>query len=105
MGHLIEILSAINSTVSASDDFRALLEHSFTATTSGSGEQPTPLDLWNQIMNANEDELTVQKRLLANCDPSERKEYGRDGILGFPSNSDESENDAEDYYNYNSPMQ
>jgi hypothetical protein len=106
MGHLVDILGAINSTVSASDEFRALIESSLTGATLGSGE-PTDVEMWNKIMQSNEDELIVQKRFLADCDPSERQEYGRDGLLsGFPSNTDESENDTEDFaYSFNTSMQ
>lgn len=107
MGHLIEILGAISSTVSASDDFRALLESSLTYATIGSGEPTTSaIDLWKNIMQSNEDELQVQKRFLADCDPSERQDYGRDVITGFPSITDDSENDTEDInYHYHSSMQ
>lgn len=106
MGHLIEILSAIGSTVSASDDFRALLESSITSDRLGSGEPTTAIDVWTKIMQSNDNELQVQKRLLADCDPNERQEYGRDGSNGFPSIPDDTENDTEDYfYNFNSSMQ
>lgn len=108
MGHLVDILGAINSTVSASEDFRALIESSLTGATSGSGEPAGEVELWNKIMQSNEDELIVQKRFLADCDPSERQEYGRDGLIltGFPSNTDESENDTEDFaYSFNTSMQ
>lgn len=110
MGHLIDILSAINSTISASDEFRALIESSLTpaaAAADGSGEptESNVIDAWNQILQTCEDELTVQNRLLADCDPNDRHDYGRDG-LAFPSIPDESENDTEDYYNhYNPSMQ
>jgi hypothetical protein len=98
MGHLIDILSAINSTMSASEEFRALLMNSLTATDEGIdvGEK------WNQILDTCENELSEQKRLLANCDPNDRL----DGLAGFPSNPDESENDTEDFsYHFNASMQ
>ncbi|KAG5678312.1 hypothetical protein PVAND_007998 [Polypedilum vanderplanki] len=104
MGHLVDILGAIFSTVSASDEFRALIESSLTGATEGSGD-PMGIEMWNKIMQSNEEELKVQKRFLADCDPSERQEYGRDGLLsGFPSNTDE--NDTEDFaYSFNTSMQ
>lgn len=114
MGHLIDILSAINSTISASEEFRALIESSLTSTVvvEGSGE-PTPessskniIDTLNQILEVCEDELTVQKRLLADCDPNDRHDYGREGLIGFPSIPDDSENDTEDFsYHFNPSMQ
>ena len=112
MGHLIDILSAINSTISASDEFRALIESSLTATAvEGSGEPSLEgtkniVDTLNQILEVCEDELTVQKRLLADCDPNDRHDYGREGLIGFPSIPDDSENDTEDFnYHFNSSMQ
>lgn len=110
MGHLIDILSAINSAVSASEEFRALIESSLKINQAlGSGESPpeSKIEMWNKIMQSNEDELKVQTRLLADCDPSsERHEYGRDGLNGFPSIPDESENDTEDFaFNYHASMQ
>lgn len=106
MGHLIEILSAINSTESASDDFRALLESSLTCATIGSGEPISAIDVWTKIMQSNENELQVQKRFLADCDPSEHQEYGQSGLTGFPSIPDDTENDTEDYaYNFIPSMQ
>lgn len=113
MGHLIDILSAINSTISASEEFRALIESSLTSTVvvEGSGE-PSPesskniIDTLNQILEVCEDELTVQKRLLADCDPNDRHDYGREGLIGFPSIPDDSENDTEDFsYHFNPSMQ
>lgn len=103
MGHLVDILGAINSTVSASDEIRALIESSLTL---DSGE-PSAVDIWNKIMQSNEDEIKVQTRLLADCDPStECQDYGRDGITGFPSIPDESENEPEEFaFNYNTSMQ
>jgi serine/threonine-protein phosphatase 6 regulatory subunit 3 len=115
MGHLIDIFSAINSTISASDEFRALIESSLTPAAAYGRGEPAPLttttsesniiDAWNQILQTCEDELIVQNRLLADCDPNDRHEYGRDGLTGFPSIPDESENDTEDYYHYNASMQ
>lgn len=120
MGHLVDILSAINSTISASDEFRALIESSLTSLSSalddGSGE-PTPppvteeescniVEKWKGILEECENELTVQKRLLADCDPNDRHDYARDGLIGYPSIPDESENDTEDFsYHFSSSMQ
>lgn len=120
MGHLVDILSAINSTISASDEFRALIESSLTPLLSaldGSGEPTSPpvaageescniLEMWKGILEACENELTVQKRLLADCDPNDRHDYARDGLIGYPSIPDESENDTEDFsYHFSSSMQ
>lgn len=115
MGHLIDILAAIQSTSSVSEEFRALIENSLMpnevngaaagepATTDG-----TAVDAWCKIIRANDDELKVQNSFLADCDPTEqRPDYGRDGLLtGFPSIPDESENDAEEFgYTFNASMQ
>lgn len=98
MGHLIDILSAINSAMSASEEFRALILNSLTP---ADGEEPIA-EKWHQILEACEDELSLQKRLLADCDPNDR----RDGLTGFPSIPDESENDTEDFsYHFNASMQ
>lgn len=113
MGHLIDILSAINSTISASEEFRALIESSLTATVGGGSGEPSSessnkniIDTLNQILEVCEDELTVQKRLLADCDPNDRHDYGREGLIAFPSIQDDSENYTEDFsYNFNSSMQ
>lgn len=112
MGHLIDILSAINSTISASEEFRALIESSLTPAAYGSGEpaattmESNVINVWNQILQTCEEELTVQNRLLADCDPNERHDYSREGLTGFPSIPDESENDTEDFsYHYNPSMQ
>jgi hypothetical protein len=115
MGHLIDILGAISSTISASDEFRALIENSLTTSTAtaaddgSSGDSTsTQLDVWKKLLQSNEDELQVQTRLLADCDPSENEnqDYGRDGLLGFPSIADDAENDTDDYnFNYHSSMQ
>lgn len=110
MGHLVEILGAVQSTISVSDEFRALIESSLSAQIDGEGE-PAPdvtssIDGWRQILQSNEDELKLQSRFLADCDPNERQDYGRDGLAGFPSTNTEYENDTEDYdYQYNSSMQ
>lgn len=105
MGHLIDILSAINSTISVSEEFRALILNSLTAANEdGSGESSTDavVELWNQILQACEESLNVQNRLLADCDPNDRP----DGLTGFPSIPDESENDTEDFSNnFNPSMQ
>lgn len=105
MGHLIEILSAISSAMSASEEFRALIMNSLIAPVDegvGSEEQNDIVEKWNQIMIACEGELELQKRLLANCDPNDRL----DDLTGFPSNPDEPENDTEDFsYHYNASMQ
>lgn len=122
MGHLIDILSAINSTISVSEEFRALIESSLkTSSMSPSSEhgcaEPSPenhnnlnneniVDKWNQILDECENELTVQKRLLADCNPNDRDDYGREGLIGYPSNPDETENDTEDFsYHFNPSIQ
>jgi hypothetical protein len=109
MGHLIEIFGAIQSTVSASEEFRALIESSLSAHVDGEGEPaddgPT-VEAWNRILQSNEEEIKQQTRLLANCDPAEQQEYGGCNLAGFPSNAAEYENDTEDFdFQYNSAMQ
>lgn len=109
MGHLIDILGAVQSTVSASDEFRALIESNLSAHVDGEGEPagegPT-VEAWNRILQSNEDEQKQQNRLLANCDPSEKQEYVGCSLTGFPSNAAEYENDTEDFdFQYNSAMQ
>lgn len=109
MGHLVEIYGAVQSTISASDEFRALIESSLLIHIDGEGEPATDIssvDSWRQILQTNEDELKTQTRFLADCDPNDRQDYGRDGMTGFPSTTAEYENDAEDYdYQFNPSMQ
>lgn len=108
MGHLIDILGAVQSTLSASDEFRALMESSLTTVSSGEGEpavEISSVDAWSRILGSNDDELKTQSRLLADCDPSERQDYGHDGLTGFPSTPAEYENDNEEFdYQFNSSM-
>ncbi len=110
MGHLIDIFSAINSSMSASEEFRALILNTLTtkaaldtsSSDDGSGEPTDVIDTWNAILSSCEEELNVQNRLLADCDPNDRP----DGLVGFPSTPDESENDNDDFsHNFNSSMQ
>lgn len=104
MGHLIDIFAAMESTISASEEFRALIESSLTPN-DGKGE-PAQVENWRRILKSNEDELKLQTRLLADCDPNERQDYGRDGLSGFPSTPAEYENDTEEFdYQFNSSMQ
>jgi len=104
MGHLIDIIGAIQSTTLASEEFRALLESNLTTNENGDSDASAQ---WQRIMETAESELKLQQRLLADCDPAlERQDYGRDGLNGFPSIPDESENDAEDFnYHFNASMQ
>lgn len=106
MGHLIDILGAVQSTISASEEFRALIESSLKPMVDGDGEpEAGSLESWTAMMKANDDELKTQNRLLADCDPSERQDYGI-GLSGFPSTPTEYENDTEDFdYQFNSSMQ
>lgn len=106
MGHLVDIIGAVQSTISASEEFRALIESSLTTTIDGDGEPlTTALESWNFMLKSNEEELKLQSRLLADCDPSERQDYGI-SLAGFPSTSNEYENDTEDFdYQFNSSMQ
>jgi hypothetical protein len=106
MGHLVDILGAVQSTISASDEFRALIESSLTEE---SNEEEsigvTALENWHSMMLSNDEELKTQNRLLADCDPSERQDYGI-SLAGFPSTPAEYENDAEEFdYQFNSSMQ
>lgn len=96
MGHLIEILTAVQSTVSASEEFRALIEN---------GMDEGTLERWQSMLKSNDVEVETQKRFLADCDPSLRQEFGI-GIAGYPSNNNEYENDTEEFdYTFNSTMQ
>lgn len=108
MGHLIDIFGAVQSTLSASDEFRALIESSLTTQSNGKGDPVTDvssIDAWLRILEANDNELKTQSRLLADCDPSERQDYGHDGLTGFPSTPAEYENDTEDFdYQFNPSM-
>lgn len=96
MGHLIEILTAVQSAMSASEEFRALIE---------SGMDEATLERWQSMLKSNDIEVDTQKRFLADCDPSLKQEFGT-GIIGYPSNNNEYENDTEEFnYNFNSAMQ
>lgn len=98
MGHLVDIFGAVQSTLSASDEFRALIESSLST-------QSPSVDNWRRILQSNEDELKTQSRLLADCDPNDRQDYGGSGLAGFPSSSAEYENDTEDFdYQFHSSM-
>lgn len=107
MGHLIDMLGYVQATVSASDEFRALIEDSLSSKQAGEGDSGSNdmcVNTWREMLEANEDELKTQNRLLADCDPQERQEYGRE--VGFQSTTAEYENDSEEYdYQYNSSLQ
>lgn len=109
MGHLIDALGYVQATVAASDEFRALIESSLSSSLSsivGEGEPvgKSSVETWQEMLETNENELKNQNRLLADCDPQDRQEYGRE--LAFPSNASEYENDSEEYdLQYNSSMQ
>lgn len=108
MGHLIEIFVAVQSTSSASDEFRALIESSLLPNNAGDGEPASEpcTEAWQCILQSVDEEVKTQTRLLADVDPSERQDYGRDGMSGFPSTYPDNENDTEDYdYQYSSSMQ
>lgn len=112
MGHLIDIMGALESTNSASDEFRALVESSLLIQSDeivGDGESIDAKDKikeqWRSLIEKSENEIAVQKRFLANCDPTEKQDYANDSST-FPSFPDPSENDAEDFsYNFNASMQ
>lgn len=108
MGHLIEILGAVQSTTMASDEFRALIESSLSSNIGGEGEPApasTSVDAWRQMLDANEEQQQLQKRLLADVDPNERQDYGI-GLTPFPNSTNEYENDNEDFdFQYSSTMQ
>lgn len=106
MGHLVDILGAVQSTISASEEFRALIESSVTAPPLGEGEpQVSALEAWQTMLTSNDEELKTQSRLLADCDPSERQDYGI-SLAGFPSTTNDYENDTEDFdYQFNASMQ
>lgn len=97
MGHLIEILSAVQSTMQASEEFCALIEKDLDEET---------IDKWRAMLTANDDELRAQKRLLADCDPNQHQEFEVVGNNGFPS-ANEYEPDTEefDYLYHSSSLQ
>lgn len=108
MGHLIEILGAVQSTILASDEFRALIESSLSSNIGGEGE-PAPdsssIDMWRKMLDENEVQQQLQKRLLADVDPNERQDYGI-GLTPFQSSPNEYENDNEDFdFQYSPSMQ
>lgn len=106
MGHLIEILGAVQSTTLASDEFRALIESSLSSNTRGEGE-PAPessVDEWRLMLDESDEQQQLQKRLLADVDPNERQDYGI-GLNSFQT-PNEYENDNEDFdFQYSSTMQ
>lgn len=106
MGHLIDILGAVQSTMTASDEFGALIESSL-SNSSGDGEpasESVSVGAYRAILESNEDELKGQSRLLADMDPSERQDYAQG--LSFPSNTAEYDNETEEFdYQFNSSMQ
>lgn len=96
MGHLIEILTAVQSTISASEEFCALLEN---------GMDEETIGRLRSMLKANDAEVEIQKRYLADCDPSQRQEFNI-GLAGFPSSNNEYDNDTEEFnYQFNSSMQ
>lgn len=106
MGHLIEILGAVQSTTLASDEFRALIESSLSSKNGGEGEpaQESSIDEWRQMLDLSEEQQQLQKRLLADVDPNERQDYGI-GLTPFQT-PNEYENDNEDFdFQYSSTMQ
>lgn len=108
MGHLIEILGAAQSTTSASDEFRALIESSLSSNIGGEGEpapESTSVDEWRQILDAADEQQKLQSRLLADVDPSVQQDFAI-GLATFQSSSNEYENDNEDFdFQYSSAMQ
>lgn len=104
MGHLIDIFGAVQSSISASEEFRALIESSLSSQSEGFGE-PGEANAWQDILQSIEGELKTQSRFLADCDPNDRQEYGMTGLTGFPSNTAEYENDTEEFeYQFNSSV-
>lgn len=112
MGHLIDIMGALESTNSASDEFRALVESSLLIESDeivGDGESIDAKDKikeqWRNVIGESEIEIAVQKRFLANNDPMAKSDYANESSQ-FPPFPDPSENDAEDYnYNFDASMQ
>lgn len=109
MGHLIDILGAVSSTLEASPEFCALVESSFD-TEVAAGDSPDIEDQkikWQTIIKQYEDEMKAQKRFLANCDPNDKQDYAHDMLnypQGFPEYSNEME--SEEFYNhFDSTMQ
>lgn len=96
MGHLVDIFGGVQSTLSASDDFRALIECSLPSVEGGDGANPS-VDNWRRILQLNDEELNTQSRLLADCDPNERQDYGSSSLAGFQPSTADYENDTEDF--------
>lgn len=112
MGHLVDIFGAVQSSLSASDEFRALIESSLLTADGeeeGEGEpvrETSSVEAWQGILQQNEDELKIQSRFLADCDPTDRQDYGVAGLTGFPSTPAEYENDTEEFdYQFSSTLQ
>lgn len=79
----------------ASEEFCALIEKDLDEGT---------VEKWRAVLVANEEELSKQKRFLADCDPAklQQQEFEVVGMNGYPS-TNEYENDNEDFdYLYNS---
>ena len=102
MGHLINIFGAVHSSISASEEFCALIESSLSTQPDG---ECTSVEAWREILESNEDELKTQNRLLADCDPNDRQDYGVISLTEFPSTTAEYENDTEEFdYQFNSSV-
>lgn len=75
MGHLIEMLDALVSSMGVSDEFCALVEKSFI-------NDDAENERWKQITEIDtghlERVLGLQKKFLANSDPNENKDFAQD---------------------------
>lgn len=59
---------------------------------------------WLNMIQKIEDEVTVQKRFLANCDPNDKQDFAHDNLSAFPG--DFRDNNPENYFsNFDSSMQ
>lgn len=59
---------------------------------------------WQTMIHKIENELTVQKRFLANCDPNDKQDFAHDHLSGFPRDFPES-NSENFFSNFDSSMQ
>lgn len=73
MGHLIEMIDSLVSSILISDKLRALVDGSL---------NEDEMEKWNKIIEADCGELAMelgkQKRFLANCDPYLQNTYSND---------------------------
>lgn len=92
MGHLIEILSSVQSTMQASEEFCALIEKDLDEAT---------VEKWRSMLDENDSEVNKQKRFLADCDPIQLRQFNGVGLNGYPSTNEYEPDTGEFDYLYN----